>query len=65
MNHCPFCDDPPCPACGRCLRAGHHPDCPSLDAQAKRARIARLDRPKTRAVGEPPTLLDLLLQDED
>ena len=33
------CGEPLCSACGRCLRAGHKPDCTSEDARAKLAAL--------------------------
>ena len=63
---CPYCHEPLCAVCGRCLRAGHKPDCTSPHADERRAWIASLGRPKERAVGAPTTLLELLLRsDED
>ena len=49
-----------CAACGRCPGEGHLPDCPSAAAQAARAAIAALNKPKERTVG----LLRIIMREE-
>ena len=61
MTTC-WCGLPLCAVCHRCPAAGHDERCTSEAAEQARAWIASLDRPQERAVGEPETLLELLLR---
>lgn len=60
---CPQCLRTLCAWCGRCPGAGHTPECESPEAEECRAWVASLEQPRERAVGEPETLLELLMRE--